>query len=80
MSGFGYLIDKVSTIDLAKCTTLVPLVAKPLLLPLNQAIMEVHDKTSPENLESGQMPELDRAKIHEITDLLDLLADLFKGF
>ena len=33
-----------------------------------------------ENLEAGEMPTVDRAKIHEIQDLLDLLADLFQCF
>jgi len=51
-----------------------------LLLPLNEAIIEVQDKTSSENLEEGQMPTVNRRLIESIQDLLDLLADLFQGF
>ena len=60
MQGFAYLIDKVSTYDLQKCGELVPLVVKPLLLPLNEIINEVTDKKSVQNLEAGQMPTIDR--------------------
>lgn len=60
VQGFAYLIDKASTQDLQRCASLVHLVAKPLILPLNAAIMEVKDKTSAENLEEGQMPNIDR--------------------
>lgn len=49
-----------------RCAILVPLVVRPLLLPLNTAIMEVQDKTNPANLEEGQMPAIDRSKINEI--------------
>ena len=54
------MIDKVSTYDLQKCGELVPLVVKPLLLPLNEIINEVTDKKSVQNLEAGQMPTIDR--------------------
>ena len=51
-----------------------------MLLPLNEAIIEVQDKTSADNLEEGQMPTINRKLIETIQDLLDLLADLFQGF
>lgn len=79
VQGFAFLLDKVSTQDLQRCATLVPLVVKPLLQPLNEAIMEVQDKTSAANLEDGQMPAISRDIINTIADLLDLLADLFQG-
>ncbi len=60
IQGFAYLVDKASMQDLQRCAALVHLVAKPLILPLNAAIMEVQDKTSGDNLEEGQMPTIDR--------------------
>ena len=77
VQGFAYLLDDVSRQDLQRCSTLVPLVVKPLLLPLNEAIMQVQDKTQAGNLEAGQMPVIGREIIDTIADLLDLLADLF---
>lgn len=56
------------------------LVAKPLLVPLNDAIMEVKDKQSHENLENGEIPTIDRQRFTEIADMLDLLGDMFKKF
>ena len=38
IAGFASLIDKVSEQDLQRCTALLPMVAKPLLVPLNDAI------------------------------------------
>mmetsp|Transcript_45827 Transcript_45827/g.60713 ORF Transcript_45827/g.60713 Transcript_45827/m.60713 type:complete len:96 (-) Transcript_45827:1140-1427(-) len=77
IAGFASLIDKVSQQDLQRCAALVPLVAKPLLAPLNEAIQEVQDKSSKDNLEEGQMPTIDMRLIGDVQDLLDLLADLF---
>ena len=42
--GFSYLVDNVSKTDTLRCATLVPLVVRPLLLPLNTAIMEVKER------------------------------------
>jgi len=53
VTGFSFLVDRVSQQDLQRCSTLVPLVAKPLLVPLNEAIMEVHERTCADNLEEG---------------------------
>ena len=55
----------------------MPLVVRPLILPLNSALMEIQDRNNPANLEDGQMPTIDRSKILEIQDMLDLLADFF---
>ena len=41
VQGFASLLDRVSQQDLQRCTTLVPLVVKPLLIPLNETIMEI---------------------------------------
>ena len=42
--GFSYLVDSVSKTDMLRCATLVPLVVRPLLIPLNTAIMEVKER------------------------------------
>ena len=77
--GFAFLVDNVSQKDMQRCTTLMPLVVRPLIMPLNSALMEIQDRNNPVNLEDGQMPTIDRSKIMEIQDMLDLLADFFQG-